>query len=138
MELVIADTTPLMVAIYSDLLFNDRSLYPAALAHHRIYGATLLMALDLPWVADGFIRDGAHERAPVDARIRAALDGAGVAYSVVFGQGDARTERALATVRRAMQGPATGDGMAAWTCAECGDAGCEHRLFSRLLKSRAT
>src|SRR5437016_1337610 len=31
-ELVVADTTALMVAIYSQLLFNDRSLLAAALA----------------------------------------------------------------------------------------------------------
>lgn len=135
-DLVIADATPLMVAVYSDLLFDDRSLYAAALAHHRGYGATLLMALDLPWVADGIQRDGPHVRGPVDARVRAALDGAGIAYSVVFGSGDARTRHALAAIDRAMHEPVVGDGGKPWTCEQCSDPDCEHRLFSRLLTSR--
>ena len=65
--LLLADTTPLMVAIYSDLLFDDRSLYPMALEHQRSYDLTLLTGLDLPWVADGLQRDGPHVRGPVDA-----------------------------------------------------------------------
>jgi hypothetical protein len=31
----VADTTPLMTAIYSDMLFDDTSLYPFALEHQR-------------------------------------------------------------------------------------------------------
>jgi hypothetical protein len=31
----VADTTPLMIAIYSDMLFDDKSLYDFALQHQR-------------------------------------------------------------------------------------------------------
>ena len=82
-RLLVADTTPLMVAVYSDYLFGDRSLYPFALEHQRSYHLTLLTGLDLPWVADGLQRDGAHVREPVDALVRAALDGAGISYRIV-------------------------------------------------------
>ncbi|MEO6294049.1 MAG: ATP-binding protein, partial [Burkholderiaceae bacterium] len=51
--ILIVDTTPLMIAIYSDMLFDDQSLYDMALAHQRSYDLTLVTGLDLPWVADG-------------------------------------------------------------------------------------
>lgn len=96
---VIADTTPLMTAVYSDMLFADRSLYPFALAHQRSYDLTLLTALDLPWVADGLQRDGAHVREPVDALVRAALASAGLAFQRVQGVGPQRLACALAHVQ---------------------------------------
>ena len=77
-EIVVADTTALMIAVYSDLLFGDRSLYAAAESAQRRCDLTLLTALDLPWQVDGFIRDGAHVREPVDQRVRVALACAGV------------------------------------------------------------
>lgn len=97
---VVADTTPLMTAIYSELLFADRSLYTYALEHQRHYDLTLVMGLDLPWVADGLQRDGAHVRAPVDRLLRATLDQAGVRYEVVLGQGEERITNALRALAR--------------------------------------
>jgi nicotinamide riboside kinase len=101
-EIVVADTTALMIAVYSDLLFGDRSLYPAAEAAQRRCDLTLLTALDLPWQADGFVRDGAHVRAPVDAKVRGALAQAGIAFEVVTGSGTARRDNALAAIDRAL------------------------------------
>ena len=101
-EIVVADTTALMIAVYSDLLFGDTNLYAAAEAAQRRCDLTLLTALDLPWQADGFIRDGAHVREPVDARVRAALARAGVAFVPVAGLGAARLDAALAAVDRAV------------------------------------
>ena len=102
-EIVVADTTALMIAVYSDLLFGDRSLYAAAESAQRRCDLTLLTALDLPWQADGFIRDGAHVREPVDQRVRVALARAGVAFETVAGSGDARLAAALAAVDRALR-----------------------------------
>ena len=101
-EIVIADTTALMIAVYSDLVFGDTSLYAAAEAEQRRYGLTLLTALDLPWRADGLQRDGPHVREPVDRQLRAALARAGVAFEPVSGGGSARLEAALAAVARAL------------------------------------
>ena len=56
-----------MIAVYSDFVFADASLYASALAAQRRCDLTLVTALDLPWRADGLQRDGAHVRAPVDA-----------------------------------------------------------------------
>jgi len=131
-DLVIADTSALMIAVYSELVFADTSLYASAEAAHRdACGLTLLTALDLPWQADGLQRDGPHVRAPVDALVRAALARAGAAYSVVFGHGDARLQAAIASVRHALAPrPAADDDNAAdprwhWHCERCGDANCE-------------
>ena len=41
---VLADSAPLVTAIYSEQLFGDRSLHERAWAHHRRYDATLLLA----------------------------------------------------------------------------------------------
>ena len=57
-----ADTTALMIAVYSDLVFADTGLYDDALAAQRRVDLTLVTALDLPWLADGLMRDGAHVR----------------------------------------------------------------------------
>ena len=129
-DLVIADTTALMIAVYSDTVFGDAGLYARAEAAHRAgCDLTLLTALDLPWQADGLQRDGPHVREPVDARVRAALARAGVAYSVVFGHGDERLRAALASVQRALAPPAVdSDAQPArwhWHCERCGDANCE-------------
>ena len=76
---LISDTTPLMTAVYSHLLFDDESLYPMALAHQALYDITLVTGLDLPWVADGLQRDGPHVRGPVDTLVRQALERSGMA-----------------------------------------------------------
>ena len=101
-EIVVADTTALMIAVYSDFVFADASLYPDALSAQRRCDLTLVTALDLPWRADGLQRDGPHVREPVDGRIRAALARAGVAFEPVSGGGSARLEAALAAVARAL------------------------------------
>ena len=99
--IVIADTTALMIAVYSDQVFGDASLYAEAEAAQRRCDLTLLTALDLPWRADGVQRDGPQVREPVDTRVRAALARTGGAYSVVCGSGSARLDAALACVARA-------------------------------------
>ena len=135
-KFVIADTTALMIAVYSDQVFGDTGLYAhAQAAHARDCDLTLLTALDLPWQADGLQRDGPQVREPVDAKVRAALQRAEAPYSVVFGTGAARTEAALACVHRALEPPAAGDARNPrwhWHCERCGDANCErHPLLPR-------
>ena len=143
-RLLVADTTPLMVAVYSDFLFGDRSLYPFALEHQRSYDLTLLTGLDLPWVADGLQRDGAHVREPVDALVRAALDGAGIGYRIVYGSGNARLDNALFAINSAAscggilcaKARFRSENVASrpWACEKCSDPDCEHKLFSGLLE----
>jgi nicotinamide riboside kinase len=128
--LVIADTSALMIAVYSDQVFGDRSLYGRAeQAHATGCDLTLLTALDLPWHADGLQRDGPHVREPVDAKVRAALQRAGVAHAVVFGEGEARLAAALSCVERALATPSEPEAQTRWHwhCERCGDPACERR-----------
>ncbi len=137
---VIADTTPLMTAVYSQMLFNDDSLQTLALAHQSVYDITLLTGLDLPWVSDGLQRDGPHVREPVDAAVRHMLDLAGLSYQVVYGSGEQRLENALFCI--AKQAPHLAKPLQRpepairWSgpCETCGDGDCEHRLFTSLVK----
>jgi nicotinamide riboside kinase len=99
-DIVVCDTTALMIAVYSGLVFADHSLDArAAELHQRSTHATLLTALDVPWVADGFMRDGPQVRTPVDNALRALMQRHGIAYSVVSGLGEARVAQAFAAVR---------------------------------------
>jgi nicotinamide riboside kinase len=150
----VADTTALMIAVYSDMLFGDASLYAGALAAQAGYAVTLLTALDLPWIADGLQRDGPHVREPVDAMVRAALERAGISYAVVYGSGDQRLANAwnaLNLAAPAGDAPAAlhrpgstsvadgrGNAQEAWrlACEKCSDPVCEHRLFTDLLARR--
>ena len=144
---VISDTTPLMTAVYSHLLFSDESLYPMALAHQALFDQTLVTGLDLPWVADGLQRDGPHVRGPVDTLVRQALERAGIAYRVVYGQGHQRLNNALlalglpgedeaARMTRENAQFAINEGRTVWQCNECSDPECEHKLFTGLLAKR--
>ncbi|MBS0436451.1 MAG: ATP-binding protein [Proteobacteria bacterium] len=133
-DVVIADTTALMIAVYSDHVFDDLALYDEALAAHARADLTLLTALDLPWQADGLQRDGPHVREPVDAKVRAALARAALGCAVVFGEGETRLANALAAIERARVPDdlrAGRTGRWHWVCERCGDADCErHRLPS--------
>lgn len=97
-EMVVCDTTGLMTAVYSRQVFGDRSLDERAVQLHRRMDLTLLMALDLPWVADGLQRDGPQVREPVDAKLRELLLRHRLPWALVSGQGEARLASALAAV----------------------------------------
>ena len=146
-DVVLCDTTPLMVAVYSDLLFEDRSLEPLAADCQRRMDATLLTSLDLPWVADGLQRDGPHVRAPVDARVRARLGEWATTWSLVSGSGPARIASALDALRPLLRRQARAGRSAglfsrladslqgppgpAWVCERCDDPHCEHLRGTR-------
>lgn len=135
-DIVIADTTALMIAVYSEQVFGDRSLYDSAIEAQRRCALTLLTALDIPWQADGLQRDGPQVREPVTALVRAALARGGLGYSVVAGTGPARLSHALLAVRHALLEPSVLDEARAnprwqWLCERCGDAECERHLLPR-------
>ncbi len=141
---VICDTTALMTAVYSDMLFNDRSLVPYAIAQQRRCDLTLLTALDIDWVADGLQRDGPQVRGPVDDRVRALLIGHGLPWALVSGQGEARLDAALDAVAPLLRRTgAAGAGLFTrlaerdaaqpawtWACENCDSPECEHLLMA--------
>lgn len=131
-DVVVADTTALMTAVYSDLVFGDTTLYPQALTDHRQADLTLLMALDLAWIADGLQRDGPQVQQPVDALLRGALLGAGIGFSVIAGQGPQRllsARAAWAALQRQTRSPPRRAGAWRHACGRCGDPACEQHLF---------
>lgn len=128
-DIVVADTTALMIAVYSEHVFGDRSLYEKAEALQRGYHHTLLTALDLPWQADGLQRDGPHVREPVTALVRASLARTGRPYAVVSGSGPERLRSALAAIGHTPFESAPGRWQ--WVCERCGDADCERNLLAR-------
>ena len=127
---VFSDAGPLLVAIYGGLLFEDHPLYRFAIERQAGYDTTLVTGLDLPWVPDGLQRDAAHAREDVDALVRGALQRAGIAYRVVYGQGNERLQSALAALGAPLKGR---ESNWAWSCEKCSDPECEHRLFRKLL-----
>jgi nicotinamide riboside kinase len=155
---VIADTSPLMTAVYSDYIFQDKGLYQQALVHQAAFDLTLLMGLDLEWVADGLQRDGEHVREPIDTLLRQALQSARLPFKVIYGRSEARLSAALMAIQEGVGAASTdlgqhlgtfkslqsqrdvgqyalNKGKTAWRCDLCSDAECEHKLFSDLLKS---
>lgn len=136
-DIIIADTTALMIAVYSEAVFADTSLYAPAIEAHRICDLTLLTALDIPWQADGHQRDGPHVREPVDSLVRAALHRARLSYAVVAGTGDKRLAAALQAVRHGLDTPSKEDEGRAnppwhWVCERCGDVDCERHFLPKL------
>ena len=102
-QVVLADTTALVIAAYSELYFEDRSLWPHAIEQQRRYSITLLMGLDLPWVPDGLFRDGPALRAATDAVLRRELQAAGVPFQTLYGPLELRVQQALRTIGTALQ-----------------------------------
>jgi nicotinamide riboside kinase len=156
---VIADTTPLMTATYSEFIFSDNSLTPAALTYQRSFHLTLLTGLDMPWQADGIQRDGAHVRVPVDALLRERMQSGRIAFEVIYGLDEQRLQAAIKALfktldtinsiaPRAMNTPTTAQNSSknaseneakawVWVCDKCSDPECEHQLFTRLSQQAA-
>ncbi|HSI59467.1 MAG TPA: ATP-binding protein [Ideonella sp.] len=139
-DVVVCDTTPLMTAVYSRLVFGDRSLDASMIAWQRRCALTLLTALDLPWEPDGLQRDGPHVRGPVDAALRELLMQHRLPFTVVAGLGERRVEAALDAIAPLLrQRPAPQPGLFSrlaerdaaqpdwrWVCEHCDLPECEH------------
>ena len=141
-DYLIADTTALITAIYSEIIFSDTSLYPLALENQQGFDLTFVMGLDLPWVADGIQRDGVAIQSAFDAKLRHVLKGQGIGFSVIYGTGDERFDNAMtavATMSKAQHLPqekTTRQSPWQWVCDKCSDAQCEHRTFTALLETK--
>ena len=144
-QLIVCDTSALAIAAYSELYFEDRSLWPYALQTQRNFDATLLMGLDLPWQADGLFRESPSVRAATDALLRRELQCAGLPFQTIYGRQDQRLNnalRALSPILSPLLGraPVASNelqtaGRPGWVCETCSDPDCEHRLFTNLLKN---
>lgn len=129
-DVVVCDTTALATAVYSRMVFGDRSLEARAVALQRQMIISLLTALDLPGVADGPQREGAQVRELVDTLLRELLMSHRLPWALVAGVGAARLEAAVDAVAPLLRtlpetGTGTGTGAGARTGAGAG-------LFTRL------
>jgi nicotinamide riboside kinase len=95
---VFCDTCPLLTALYSDYYFSDPSLLEPAHALHTRYALTLLLAPDLPWVADGAQRDGVAVQGAIHTRLLHEFQALRFPYVGVSGQGSHRVQTAVAAV----------------------------------------
>lgn len=142
-DLVVADTSALMIAAYSEHHFNDTRLWHRALTMQRGYALTVLTGLDLPWEADGDLRDGAAVRQRIDTLLRQRLDAAALPYVTVYGTPSQRVSQVQRALRAGTapgfhRAPAEETTSASTPrlhpmgCEGCGDPGCERRLFRSL------
>ncbi len=86
-QVVLADTTALMTAVYSEFVFGDRSLYEPAVLAHRRADLTLLTSLDLPWEADGLQRFKKRSQKLVELLVNSQEE----YVKAITGQQDAKT-----------------------------------------------
>lgn len=138
-DYLIADTTALITAIYSEIIFSDPSLYPLALENQQDFDLAFVMGLDLPWVADGIQRDGVAIQSAFDAQLRHVLQSQGIGFSVIYGSGDERLNNAMTAIAKSQQLPQeriTRQAPWKWVCDKCSDAQCEHRTFTALLEAK--
>jgi HTH-type transcriptional repressor of NAD biosynthesis genes len=141
-DFLLVDSPPLMTAIYSELYFSDLSLYPATLNHLQEYQLTLVMGMDLEWIADGIQRDGPVMRRLVNQRLRQVLDERSLPYTVIYGMGSERIDGAIRAIEAhttqfnsTLPTPST---TWVWHCDNCSDARCEHRMFTDQLQIERT
>ena len=135
-DIVIADTSALVVALYGGLRFAGEPTWEFAKAQQRRYELTLLAGLDLPWVNDSLHREGPQQRESFDAMLREGLREARVDWRMVYGSGEERTLNALEAVAEVAPWAWSARPQPAvrWTgmCEACSDPECEHRLFRGL------
>ncbi|MBV7535386.1 ATP-binding protein [Duganella sp. sic0402] len=97
------DTSPLMTAVYSRHYFGgiDAQLAPLADAHARDYDLTLVTAADIPWQADGLMRENEAVSITINRMLHAELAARGIAYVPISGsmaQRIAQADEALAAL----------------------------------------
>lgn len=115
LKLVICDSAPLVTAVYSDLYYQDTSLYGVAIQHHQLYHLTLWCQPDIPWQADPGMRDGeifrqqthrllnmAIESRLVKSTHRPMLKNSDTDLVQVDGLGDNRLQNAKQAIDKAM------------------------------------
>jgi NadR type nicotinamide-nucleotide adenylyltransferase len=90
------DTTPLMTAVYSRHYFGgiDAQLVPLADAHMRDYDLTLLTAADIPWQADGLMRENEEVSITINRMLLEELAARGIPHVPVGGNVEQRVAQA--------------------------------------------
>ncbi|HEX5342004.1 MAG TPA: ATP-binding protein [Duganella sp.] len=103
------DTTPLMTAVYSRHYFGgiDAQLAPLADAHPQRYDLTLVTAADIPWEADGLMRENEEVSITINRMLMEELSARGISYVPVSGSVEQRVAQvadALEALRHSREG----------------------------------
>jgi HTH-type transcriptional repressor of NAD biosynthesis genes len=97
-RLLICDTDPLATVIWSDVLHGRPNPNVTAVSAGREYALTLLLDVDVPWVADP-VRYRPDNRGDFLDQCHTALTAAGRSYTLISGDFDSRTRTAIDTIR---------------------------------------
>jgi NadR type nicotinamide-nucleotide adenylyltransferase len=86
------DTTPLMTAVYSRHYFGgiDAQLAPLADEHPQRYDLTLVTAADIPWEADGLMRENEEVSITINRMLMEELSARGISCVPVSGSVEQR------------------------------------------------
>jgi HTH-type transcriptional regulator, transcriptional repressor of NAD biosynthesis genes len=93
--LIISDCAPITIAIYSELYFNDLSLYAEASNHHQRYDLTLLLSPTLGWKEDGIFRESPEAQWRFHYKIKQWLSTHQFAWVEIASNGPERTTSAM-------------------------------------------
>ena len=100
---IISDPAPAMTAIYSQVYFDDRSLWAQARADLNATDFVFWCDIDVPWAPDGLHRDGPHMRAIAHEAIADLVDGVHTARQgpvhILSGPSDERVARVLEIIQ---------------------------------------
>jgi NadR type nicotinamide-nucleotide adenylyltransferase len=97
-EFVLFDTDPLITAVWAEMMFGKRDAwFDGFTGYADLY---LLLDIDLPFVNDGLrVYAKADERRHFFELCKAELNGRGVSYELIHGEGAARFDAALAAIK---------------------------------------
>lgn len=95
---VVADASVLMTAVYSDIYFDDPTLYPAAVNWAGHYRLIVHTAPDFPWQAETGVRDGPQWREQADTALTRFLPQLATPVVRVAGDLDSRVSRVQAAL----------------------------------------
>jgi NadR type nicotinamide-nucleotide adenylyltransferase len=96
--LLFCDTTPLMTGVYSRVYWGRVPADLLAMEAAHDYALTFVAAPDLPWVADGLMRESDAVRHRVHAELLAVLAARGIEYKLVTGEVERRVGQVEAVI----------------------------------------
>lgn len=102
-SLVLCDTTPLMTELYSHFCFQTCDHETARLAAVHDYDLTLVTLPDIPWVADGLMRESPEVRVAVHQRLLGVCGARGIDYVPIGGTSADRLAHAVEQIDRVLR-----------------------------------
>jgi NadR type nicotinamide-nucleotide adenylyltransferase len=97
--LVVLDTDLLSTAVYSRHYYGDCPAWIEDEAARRLGELYLLHHVDVPWVAQGYLREQPERRVELFERFRAALAAAGAKVVEIEGSWEERRQKAVEAIR---------------------------------------